>query len=89
MIDTVVAGYDVPADEARADVQALLAQLLEEGLVLVTPGEGEHVPQPAPATGNKPYERPHLQVYRDMEDLLALDPPAPGMNQISWADTGR
>jgi len=32
----------------------------------------------------KPYAAPQLQIYRDMQDLLALDPPAPGMNQIAW-----
>jgi len=41
------------------------------------------LPPPAPA-GKLPYEPPRLSVYRDMGDLLALDPPAPGLTDIPW-----
>jgi len=32
----------------------------------------------------QPYRKPQLEVFRDMEELLALDPPAPGMSRIGW-----
>jgi hypothetical protein len=30
------------------------------------------------------YEPPKLNAYRDMGDLLALDPPMPGLEDIPW-----
>ena len=35
-------------------------------------------------TSKLPYESPSLNSYRDMSDLLALDPPMPGLQQIPW-----
>ena len=34
------------------------------------------------------YETPVLNVYRDMGDLLALDPPQPGLENTPWRATG-
>ena len=31
-----------------------------------------------------PYETPSLNIYRDMGDLLALDPPMQGMAETPW-----
>ena len=33
-----------------------------------------------------PYEIPKLNIYRDMGDLLALDPPVPGLGDTPWKD---
>ena len=33
-----------------------------------------------------PYEAPTLNIYRDMGDLLALDPPMPGLADMAWKD---
>jgi hypothetical protein len=80
--------YDVPATQAREDLERLAAELLEEKLVLVADG-----PPRAPngtdtaVTGEKlAYEPPKLCAYRDMGDLLALDPPIPGLRDIPWED---
>jgi hypothetical protein len=86
MLETIVASYEVTSDEARRDVETVLGQLLEEGLIQPA-SSGDARATPADAA-KKPYARPELQVYRDMQDLLALDPPAPGMNQIAWNDRG-
>jgi hypothetical protein len=90
MLDEIVATYDVPAGDASADLHSVLGQLLEEGLVQVTDDQVTYGGQDAPASSTpaakQPYQRPLLQVYRDMQDLLALDPPAPGMNRIAWND---
>jgi hypothetical protein len=32
----------------------------------------------------RPYEPPVLERYADMEDLLALDPPMPGIANLPW-----
>ena len=35
---------------------------------------------------NVPYESPLLNIYRDMGDLLALDPPMPGLAEMNWKE---
>jgi hypothetical protein len=85
MLEEIVGTYDVAPDDARRDLGAVLGQLVDEELIqLSSNGDGSHTVQGA--TAKKRYERPLLQVYRDMQELLALDPPAPGMNQIAWDD---
>ncbi len=87
--DAVAAAYDVPPVRAREDVEQLAAQLVAEDLVVVA---GDEVPaegaDPAPPPQKLPYETPKLNVYRDMEDLLALDPPMPGLQETPWKDEG-
>lgn len=71
----------VPADAAAGDVARVLAPLVDEGLL--APGAPA-----APATPLRfepgEYAAPALTSYRDMRDLLALDPPAPGLDEIAW-----
>ena len=75
--------YGLGEDRARRDVEALLGRLLEEGLVQPD-GTTEEAP-PAPAAAPAPaYEPPELSVYTDMADLLALDPPVPGLAPEAW-----
>lgn len=38
------------------------------------------------AGAKEPYEAPVLNIYRDMGDLLALDPPTPGLDTFNWKD---
>jgi len=87
--DAVAAAYDVPPERARADVEQLAAQLVAEDLVAAA---GDEVPaegaDPAPPPQKLLYETPKLNVYRDMEELLALDPPMPGLQETPWKDEG-
>ncbi len=87
--DAVAAAYDVPPGQAREDVEQLAAQLVAEDLVAAA---GDEVPaegaDPAPPPQKLPYETPKLNVYRDMEELLALDPPMPGLQETPWKDEG-
>lgn len=80
---SIVARYDVSRERAQVDVERLTVELIQEKLVL----ESNH----EPASGQKqeinqqqrvPYEPPKLNIYRDMEDLLALDPPTPGLEKL-------
>ena len=32
------------------------------------------------------YESPQLKIYRDLGDLLALDPPIPGLEDTPWRE---
>jgi hypothetical protein len=87
MLDEIVAAYDVDYDAANRDLHAVLQQLLDEGLIQPA-GDSGAVSATPEFPVRKAYKKPALQVFRDMEELLALDPPAPGMNQIAWSDRG-
>ena len=67
-----------------ADLEKIVGQLVGDGLIRAV-ANGDAVPfAVAESRDRLPYVSPELQAYRDMEDLLALDPPAPGMKQIAW-----
>lgn len=80
--------YDVSREQADADVLRLLAQFVEEHLVVVvdqttpastaagTPGTAGHP--------RLPYIAPRLEIYRDVGHLVALDPPMPGLKDLPW-----
>jgi hypothetical protein len=77
--------YEVSSGEAEADLRRLAAELLDEGLIAPT---DDGMPAGASAEMDsqprQPYVAPRLEVYRDMGDLLALDPPAPELMDIAW-----
>ena len=82
---TIAARYDVSAARAETDVLGLANDLLREGLVALDGHEGPPPAAVEPVEQHKlPYESPQLTAYRDMEDLLALDPPTPGLQDIPW-----
>lgn len=70
---------------AVAAVQDFLGSLLAEGLIVAT--EGASAPQ-ALEVGepNVPYEKPALQKYEDMQDLLLLDP-IHEVDEMGWPMT--
>ena len=83
-ITAITARYSVSRAQAEKDVEQLLEQLLQENLI--TPSEGAQVdgePQQDPQNALA-YEVPKLNIYRDMGDLLALDPPTPGLGETPW-----
>jgi len=81
----VAARYDVSSDEAQRDVGHLMTELLEEKLVGIDDQEPtDEVALPS-FEDRLPYQKPSLNVYRDMGDLLALDPPTPGLDS-PWKD---
>jgi len=75
--------YDAP-DGARDDVERLLEQLVAERLL--QPGAADRAAPPVP--GELPpggeYAAPKLERYTDMSEMLALDPPLPGIRDIPW-----
>ena len=81
----VAAHYEVAADAAARDLKDLAAELLREGLVREASDDAQP-PLAAPATpaARAPYAAPRLRIYRDMGDLLALDPPAPSLADLPW-----
>jgi hypothetical protein len=89
MVQAIVARYWVPREQAESDVQRLMAELIQEDLVSLSDGDGARTePAAALAPGRAAYDPPRLDIYRDMGDLLALDPPAPGFEQTPWEKDG-
>jgi hypothetical protein len=78
--------YAVSEAAALADVESVATRLMDEGLVQ-TRG---NVPVEAVATAwdraAEAYEAPQLESFTDMAELLALDPPMPGLAQTPWQD---
>jgi hypothetical protein len=74
--------YQVSSDEAEKDLSDLIKELINENLILVS--DSEPVTQLSKKTVSErdTYRSPELNIYRDMSDMLALDPPMPGLSQI-------
>jgi hypothetical protein len=80
----LIARYGETSDDVRADVESLLEKLAAERLLVPAP-EGAAagaVPEELPSGGD--YATPELEKYDDMSDMLALDPPLPGVRDLPW-----
>jgi len=83
----VLACYDITREQAEADVQRLAAELVQENLLVVSQDAPAVLKGSATKPPQKlPYEVPQLNIYRDMGELLALDPPTPGLQDIVWKE---
>ncbi len=87
MIAAIGARYEVRPEQAQADLWLLAERLVEEDLVVVD-GETASLARDLPNGGphKMAYEPPKLNTYRDMAELLALDPPVPGLSDAFWDD---
>ena len=88
-VEIVTGCYEVSREQAKADVERLVSVLLEESIVIESDNEakaGEFTGTETALTERKPYVAPELLIYRDMGDLLALDPPMPGLQDIPWKE---
>ena len=83
VVETIAAWYGTPAARVESDVAALVRDLVQERLIAVSAeGAAPGARREAAPTGLLAYEPPRLNVYRDMGNLLALDPPTPGIDDI-------
>ena len=87
IIASVISRYDVTREQAESNVRDLVQELVQENLV-VTAENGATAPAQINTEQQEkaPYEIPKLNIYRDMGDLLALDPPVPGLGDAPWKD---
>jgi hypothetical protein len=83
VVQTIAAWYATPVERVKDDVSTLVQELLAERLIVGAPA-GEPAPSgvAAPSAGSLVYEAPRVNVYRDMGNLLALDPPTPGIDDL-------
>lgn len=78
---------DVDRAAIERDLDTLLAQLIEEGLVEPA---SDSTPAPVvPPHANGSYLPPVFERYDDMQDLLALDLPMPDVDDSDRADEPR
>jgi hypothetical protein len=79
IVHGLVARFDGDHATIRVAVQALLADLAEEGLIVrddaAAPAEAPELTGALPTNGTRPaFVAPALQKYTDMQELLLLDP---------------
>ena len=82
IVEFILSRYDVGRERAEADVERLAAELMQEKLVLESNGEVTPTERKVSEPDKLPYEPPKLNIYHDMGDLLALDPPTPGLENL-------
>lgn len=85
IVAAVTRVYDVSPEVVERDLERLFTELEQEDLIRAT-DQPRSVQAPPSVTAESGYEPPALTVYRDMNDLLALDPPMPGLQDVPWKD---
>ena len=84
MIEALCSHYDVTPARAAVDVERLLPQLEAEQIIRPAgaPAASSLAAEVAPE--RRRYRVPEIEVFRDMAQLLALDPPMPDVGDIAW-----
>lgn len=76
IVRAVVRHYDVSPKDAERDIEHLVEELVRERLISISKDRYQPQAEADQAIFEKhPYKSPKLEVYNDMQDLLALDPP--------------
>ena len=88
IIASVQSRSQAPGDQVETDIRRLAQDLLRERLIEVHEDGGTTRPREPGESGTLVYEPPELNIYQDMKDLLALDPPAPGAPVAPWREPG-
>lgn len=86
IVETIAASFGAAAERVERDVEVLVRNLLAERLIVAAAGGPAAVPAEVTAANGVSYETPRLNVYRDMGNLLALDPPTPGIDELLFKD---
>lgn len=87
LADELVAVYEVDRATALADATAFLADLEREGLVVDGAGTAVAAGSP-PAADRAAYVVPRLDAYRELQDLLLLDPVHEVDPAVGWPHAG-
>ena len=75
MCEALQSKYDAGPEEIAGAVSTFLSRLAAEDLVSVGPSSSERAtPVRVPSEGRRPFRPPALESYRDMQDMLSLDP---------------
>ena len=87
IVQEIVARYDVSSQQAQADMKRLVAELCHEKLLVVSNKNPVPIERIPPMSEKLPYVSAEMNIYRDMGDLLALDPPMPGFEVTPWEES--
>ena len=75
MREALAAQFEASLEEIEAATASFIELLIAEELVRREDPASDHAPQRrAPSAAKRPFRAPGLQSYRDMQDMLALDP---------------
>lgn len=80
----IASEFDVMGERAQVDVNCILRELQAEGILRAAASSEPPPPEVLSCVQlreKQSYRKPKLTVYRDMADLLALEPPTPGTDQ--------
>ena len=87
MADLISDRLGVAAEGVVTDVDALVAELLQEELVLANSDGLTFSGELPPGTGvPSSYSPPKLEKFSDMAEMFALDPPLPGLAEAPHSD---
>lgn len=91
IVDALAQAYTESAPRIESDVAQLVSDLEEEHLIVTANGATPMTEawSPAPEGEAAGYVSPALVKHTDMADLLALDPPMPGLMDGPWTDSGQ
>jgi hypothetical protein len=85
--DSIASDYAMPVEQVAGDLRDLVREMLAEALIVPVEAGGSPTTLQAVAPGGAtPYRPPRLNIYRDMGNLLALDPPTPGIDDLLFRD---
>jgi hypothetical protein len=88
LLSQVVAAYDVARDIATEDVRAFVEDLMGEALISRSDGGNPETSGVADASDRptEPYNKPQLERYDDLQDLLLLDP-IHDVDEAGWPES--
>jgi Coenzyme PQQ synthesis protein D (PqqD) len=75
--------HNVKPDDIKNDIEDLFKSLIDEKIIIESNDE-ERAGDFNETPESRQYEKPKLNTYNDMKDLLALDPPMPRLDDIPW-----
>lgn len=87
IVQDIAARFDVDEKTAGADLRTFMNELVAENLVVPAREPGDAI-ETTSGDERLSYTPPVLHIFRDMGDLLALDPPMPGLKDIPWKEEG-
>ena len=81
---TLATRFDRTQRQVEEDLERFADALIAEGISRLSDQPGKTAKPAELYPVSVPYKAPELEVYRDMEELLALDPPMPGLRDVPW-----
>lgn len=85
VVQVIIAHHTANPETVKLDIEKLVEEMVQENLIKVSNDQNtQDKTQILEIQKNGSYESPTLNIYRDMGNLLALDPPMPGLTEMNW-----